>query len=249
VPKVIGIIPSRYASKRFPGKPLALISGVPVIVRVFKQALKCNILDDLIIATDDHRIADVVTENGGKVVMADGKFKCGTERVASVAKNHKTDIVVNIQGDDLLISPDIINKVVNCLIDNPKALMSTACSRIKDPADIDDPNTVKVVMAKDGKALYFSRSRMPWFKGENSSTAFDEIKAFHHIGIYGFKADFLQKFASLEQSMLEKTESLEQLRALENGYDIYCVKTSLSFVDINSQSDLFKAEKMLEGLR
>jgi len=162
---VIGIIPSRYASRRFPGKPLATLGGLPIIVRVVQQAQKCTILDDLIVATDDQRIADVVAEHKGKALITAGKFACGTDRVASIAASLKADIIINIQGDEPLLAPEVIDKVANCLIDNPKALMSSACSAIKDHTEIDNSDIVKVVLSKDGRALYFSRSRIPWFDG------------------------------------------------------------------------------------
>jgi 3-deoxy-manno-octulosonate cytidylyltransferase (CMP-KDO synthetase) len=249
VPKVIGIIPSRYASRRFPGKPLALLGGLPIVVRVFQQAQKSTILDDVLVATDDQRIAGEVVKHGGKAVITTGNFTCGTDRVAAVAKNIKADIVVNIQGDELILAPEIIDKVANCLIDNPKAVMSTACNPIKDMNEVNNPDVVKVVLAKDKRALYFSRSRIPWFDSRLNEVVPSSVPVYHHIGIYGFTSEFLQTFATLKQTPLEKAESLEQLRALENGYQIHCVITPYVFLGINSQEDLFEAEKMLEQLR
>ncbi|MCD6163650.1 MAG: 3-deoxy-manno-octulosonate cytidylyltransferase [candidate division Zixibacteria bacterium] len=249
MPKVIGIIPSRYNSKRFPGKPLATLAGLPIIVRVIKQAQKATILDDVIVATDDERIAEVVRKHEGKAVITSGKFSCGTDRIASVAKNLKADIVMNIQGDEPMLSPEVITKTANYLIDNPKAVMSTACSKITDFSEIDNPNDVKVVIAKDNRALYFSRSRLPWFENKNGQTGSDLPEIYRHIGIYSFTAEFLQTFASLKQTPLELTEGLEQLRALENGYDIYCLKASQVFSGIDSREDLSRAEKILQNLR
>ncbi|MCP4580369.1 MAG: 3-deoxy-manno-octulosonate cytidylyltransferase [candidate division Zixibacteria bacterium] len=249
MPKVIGIIPARYASRRFPGKALATLGGLPIVVRVYNQAKKATIFDDVIVATDDQRIFDTVSQHDGKVVMTTGNYICGSERVAAVAKDLKADIFVNIQGDEPLISPQIIEKVANCLIDNPKALMSTACSPITDIEEIDNPNVVKVVMDKNNRALYFSRSRVPWFETRGREIDLKTIPIFHHFGIYGFTAEFLQKFRSLGQSNLEIIESLEQLRALENGYDIYCVSSKQIYTGIDSQEDLFKAEQLLEGMR
>ncbi len=248
MPKVIGIIPARYASRRFPGKPLAVLGGLPIIVRVYNQAKKATILDDVIVATDDQRIADIVTQHKGKVVMPTGNFTCGSERVAAVAKNLKADIVLNIQGDEPLISPQVIEKVANYLIDNPKALMTTACSPIRNYEDIDNPNIVKVVLDKNNRALYFSRSRIPWFDGKAADFKRGAMPIYHHFGIYGFTSDFLQVFVSMKQSRLEKMESLEQLRALENGYDIYCITGTQIYSGIDSQEDLFKAEQMLESM-
>lgn len=226
-----------------------MLGELPVIVRVVKQAQKSTVLDDVIVATDDQRISDAVTKHGGKAVITSGNFSCGSDRVAAVAKDYKTDLVVNVQGDEPFLSPEVIDKVVNCLIDNPKAVMSTAYSPIHDFSEIDNPDIVKVALAKDGQALYFSRSRIPWF--DNGIDIFEskKITVFRHIGIYGFTSEFLQTFASLNRTPLEKTESLEQLRALENGYKIYCVKSSREFLGIDSQEDLFRAEKILESLR
>jgi len=249
VPKVIGIIPSRYDSRRFPGKSLALLGGLPIIVRVFKQAEKSTTLDDVIVATDDQRIVDTVIKHGGKAVITDGGFSCGSDRVAWAARDIKTDLVINIQGDEPMLSPEVIDKVADYLIDNPKAVMSTACSRITDISEIDNPDVVKVVLARDSHALYFSRSKIPWFDNIDEQINADSVNVYRHIGIYGFTSEFLQVFASLNQTPLEKTEKLEQLRALENGYNIYSIKTSHTFLGIDSREDLFRAEKMLENQR
>ena len=199
-------------------------------------------------ATDDQRIYDTVIEHEGRAVITDSSYTCGSERVAQVAKDLKADIVVNIQGDEPLISPLVIEKVANVLIDNPKAQMSTACSPISNFEEIDNPNVVKVVLDKNNRALYFSRSRIPWFDKNDKNVSLRSLPIYHHFGIYGFTSEFLQTFASLGQSRLEKVESLEQLRVLENGYDIYCVIATQVFSGIDSQEDLFKAEKILESL-
>lgn len=249
MPKVIGIIPSRYVSRRFPGKPLALLGGIPIIVRVMQQAQKSSIVDEIIVATDDNRIADTVTKHGGKAVIIREKFTCGSERVAAVAKDLKADIVLNIQGDEPLLSPEVIDKVAGCLIDRPRAVMSTACSPFLDMVNIDNPDIVKVVLAKDRRALYFSRSRIPWTAEKSSPGSPTHTNIYRHIGVYGFTPKFLQTFASLKRTPLETAEGLEQLRALENGYDIYCVICSHIALGIDTQEDLLKAEKILESLR
>lgn len=248
MPKVIGIIPSRYTSKRFPGKALALLGGIPIIVRVYNQTKKATILDDVIVATDDQRIYDTIVEYGGKAVMASGNFTCGSERVAHVAKEIKGDIFINIQGDEPLISPMVIEKTANVLIDNPKASMSSACCKISSYEELNNPNIVKVVLDKNNRALYFSRSRIPWFDEKDKEVSLARLPIFRHFGIYGFTSGFLQTFVKLGQSVLEKIESLEQLRVLENGYDIYCVIASQVFSGIDTQEDLFKAEQILEDM-
>jgi 3-deoxy-manno-octulosonate cytidylyltransferase (CMP-KDO synthetase) len=248
VPKVIGIIPSRFASKRFPGKALALLGGLPIIVRVYNQARKATILDEVIVATDDHRIYDTVIEHDGRAVITSGSFVCGSERVASVAKDIKADIIINIQGDEPFISPMVIEKVANVLIDNPRAKMSTACSPICGIDEINNPNVAKLVLDKNKRALYFSRSRIPWFNETDKDINLNTLPIYHHFGIYGFTSEFLQTYVKLGQSKLEEIESLEQLRVLENGYDIYCVIASQIYSGIDSQEDLFKAEQILESM-
>ena len=249
MPKVIGIIPSRYDSKRFPGKPLALLDGIPIIVRVYQQAQKATVLDDLFVAADDQRIADAVDRYGGKATIVTGGFTCGSERVAAAARDLKADIVINIQGDEPLLAPGTIEKVADCLIDNPKAVMSTACCPFNDIAEMSNINMVKTVLARDGRALYFSRNPIPWFSRDMSDWTMGQLRGYHHVGLYGFTAEFLQVFASLEQTVLEKTEQLEQLRALEHGYDIHCVIVKQIFSGIDTQEDLFNAEKIMGSMR
>jgi 3-deoxy-manno-octulosonate cytidylyltransferase (CMP-KDO synthetase) len=228
---------------------LALLGGVPIIIRVMQQAQKSSIVDDIIVATDDARIAETVTEYGGKTAITRGKFTCGSERVAAVAKDLKADIVLNIQGDEPLLSPEVIDKVAGRLIDNSKAVMSTACSTFLDTANVDNPDIVKVVLDKDGRALYFSRSRIPWSVDNKGFESSAPVDIYRHIGVYGFTPKFLQTFASLKRTPLETVEGLEQLRALENGYDIYCVICKHITLGIDTQEDLLKAEKILDGMR
>ena len=226
-----------------------MLDGIPIIVRVYQQAQKATVLDDLFVATDDRRIAVAVIHHGGKAVMATGSFTCGSERVAAAARDSKADIVINIQGDEPLLAPGTIEKVADCLIDNPKAVMSTACCPINDFAELTNINIVKTVLARDGRALYFSRNPIPWFNTDESSWIISRVPCYHHVGLYGFAAEFLQVFASLEPTILEKAEQLEQLRALEHGYDIYCVVVKQIFSGIDTQEDLFRAEKIIESMR
>lgn len=240
--KVIGIIPARNQSKRFPGKILATLGGVPLITRVMRSAENSKILSDVYIATDDDQIASITRDYGGKVIMTDSCHKTGTDRIAEAAlKIGDSDIVVNIQADEPFLTGDIIDKVVSAL-DGPDIVMSSACSKIEDNEIINNPNTVKVVFDKDGCALYFSRSRIPsgGFPGGDSAAIYG------HFGIYGFKTDFLYKYASLERSPLEISENLEQLRALENGFKIKMVVVDGYFPGINTRDDLINAEKILE---
>jgi 3-deoxy-manno-octulosonate cytidylyltransferase (CMP-KDO synthetase) len=247
VPKVIAVIPSRYASKRFPGKPLAILGGLPVIVRVYQQAKKAATINDVYVATDDKRIADTVTSHGGKVMFTESNFICGTDRIASVIKGLDADYVVNIQGDEPLIDPVTIDSVVNVLIDNPNEVMSTACSIMEDPTQADNPNIVKVVLSQKSHALYFSRSNIPYWAAydKNNPNQKNGLTIYRHIGIYGFRIDFLRKYPAWPRTPLEIAENLEQLRALENGYSIKCVISKQEFLGIDSPEDLPAAEKRL----
>ena len=240
--KAIGIIPARDQSKRFPGKILATLGGVPLVVRVLNAAKESKLLSDVYIATDDEKIAAVVADYGGRVIMTGAHHKTGTDRVAEAAsKLDQCEIIVNIQADEPFMTSDIIDKVVMAL-DDPEVYMSTACSKIENESDLDDPNVVKVVFDKRGFALYFSRSTIPSAKYGGSGA--EEV--YGHLGVYGFKRDFLYKFASLERSSLELSESLEQLRAIENGYGIKTLVVDGYFSGINTREDLLKAEEILE---
>jgi 3-deoxy-manno-octulosonate cytidylyltransferase (CMP-KDO synthetase) len=247
VPKVIAVIPSRYASKRFPGKPLAILGGLPIIVRVYQQAAIAATINDTYVATDDRRIADTVTKYGGKVIFTEGSFVCGTDRIASAIKGLDVDYVVNIQGDEPLIKPDTIDSVVGVLLNNPGEVMSTACSVMEDSAQADNPNIVKVVLSQNGHALYFSRSRIPFWSAYDKtvSNPKDNQPVYRHIGIYGFKAEFVRKYPTWSRTPLEIAENLEQLRALENGYQIKCVISNQEFLGIDTPEDLPAAEKRL----
>lgn len=244
--KVIGIIPVRFKSKRFPGKPLADISGKPMVQHVYERAKKSKILDDLIIATDDKRIFDKVKEFKAKVVLT-GEHPTGTDRCAEVARKIKAEIVVNIQGDEPVIDPEIIDNAVEPLIKDKKILVSTLVHKIEDENELENPNIVKVVVDKDNFALYFSRSVIPYYlacrqTGKNIKKIF-----YKHIGLYVYRKDFLLKFVNMPQSMLEKAEELEQLRALENGYRIKTVLTNYSSIPVDVPKDIKKVEKFLKS--
>jgi 3-deoxy-manno-octulosonate cytidylyltransferase (CMP-KDO synthetase) len=240
VPKAIGIIPARYHSKRFPGKALALIGGVPLIVRVLQSAQKSSHLDEVIVATDDQNIANTVTRFGGRVIITNENHTTGSDRIAEAAQGLDCDFIVNIQGDEPFISAEIIDQVTKAL-ENPDIVMSSACAPLSSFSDFSNPNAVKVVLDQAGDALYFSRSPIPFFR----YGAADHIGAFRHIGIYGFKKEFLGKFAALPQTPLEIFESLEQLRALEHGYKIRVLIVDFKFAGIDSPDDLALAEEIL----
>ena len=243
--RTLGIIPSRWGSTRFPGKPLAIINGKPMIQHVYERVSRIPQLSGAIVATDDDRIMDCVREFGGQAVMTSSTHKSGTDRCGEVlknliAKNIRPDVVINIQGDEPFIRPETITAVANLLKNNPLCDIATAVTATTDDAKIDNPNCVKAVLAKDGRALYFSRSRVP-FKRELTEEN-KNIPYWHHCGIYGYRRAALERFVHLPVSPLEKLEKLEQLRALEDGMKIYCVEIQPGGPAIDTVEDLARAE-------
>lgn len=243
--KVVGIIPARYASTRFPGKPLALIKGKTMIRRVYEQALESK-LDAVVVATDDARIADEVMSFGGRYVLTDPNHRSGTDRCREALDllGETFDAVVNIQGDEPFIDPEQINLMVGLISRNDTELASLA-KRIDDEGELFSPNTVKVVMGADGKALYFSRHPIPFMRNEETSEWLAKGMYFKHIGIYAYKSETLRMVAEMPMSTLERSESLEQLRWLENGLCIRMGITDTENVSIDTPSDLQKAESFI----
>jgi 3-deoxy-manno-octulosonate cytidylyltransferase (CMP-KDO synthetase) len=228
---VIAVIPARYESSRFPGKPLADVGGKPMIRRVYEQAVLCKGLDHVIVATDDNRIVKAVAAFGGKAVMTPSECASGTDRVFQAAKSlsHiKAEYIINIQGDQVVFAQDAVENMVKALKGGCE--MTTIAVRA-DEKDMDDPNAAKVVCNEAGYALYFSRSPIPYFREPG------HYAPLKHIGIYGFHKDTLARISSLKPTALEKSESLEQLRALENGIPIYVVVTKGKFSEINTPED------------
>jgi 3-deoxy-manno-octulosonate cytidylyltransferase (CMP-KDO synthetase) len=220
-PQVLVVIPARWGSVRFPGKPLHPIAGKPLIQHVWERCLDCQAVDKIVIATDDARIADSARRFDGVAVLTSPDHPSGTDRVAEAAlafPNHQ--IIINVQGDEPLISPRLIDELARTLVSEPSVPMITAAAPIVDPEHLADANVVKVVLDARKDALYFSRSLIPYPRNASSG-----IKALRHLGIYGFQRDFLQQFVRWSPSPLELTESLEQLRALENGARIRVVLT------------------------
>ncbi len=221
--KIVGVIPARYASTRFPGKPLALVAGKPLIQRVIGQCQKAKSLSEIIVATDDSRIADVA-QKFCRVEMTSPTHPSGSDRIAEVTGKIACDAVVNIQGDEPLIEPSVIDAVAGALEQNE---MSTAATRIKNPAELDNPNVVKVVVNAAGRALYFSRRTIPYLREAASRPVSEQLAAFaflKHLGIYGYRRETLLRLVKFPVSPLEAAEKLEQLRALENGIPIAVVK-------------------------
>ncbi|HHW11600.1 MAG TPA: 3-deoxy-manno-octulosonate cytidylyltransferase [Firmicutes bacterium] len=242
---VVGIIPARYGSTRLPGKPLKLIAGKPMIEHVYRRAEKAACLSDLLVATDDLRIKEAVEAFGGKAVMTSADHQTGTDRLVEAVGYldlGPEDIVVNIQGDEPLLDPRMIDELAQPLINDPGLVMSTLKHRITDTAEINNPNVVKVVTDLEGFALYFSRSPLPY----NRTGA--DVPVFKHVGLYAYRKAFLLKYASMARTPLEQAESLEQLRALENGYRIKVVETHFQTIGVDSQSDLDRINKLLCGV-
>jgi len=234
-----GIIPARFHSQRFPGKPLALIQGKPMIERVFERASTAKFLEQIIVATDDERIAQAAQKIGAEVRMTSPHHNSGTERVAEVANKVKTPLIINIQGDEPLVSGQMIDTLILALQDEFIPMVSLM-AKIQDLNLLRDANTVKVVVDKDSFALYFSRSPLPF----QASDFF-----YQHIGIYGYQRDFLFNYIRLEPSRLEKTENLEQLRALEHGYRIKMIETQSQILSVDTPNDIIKLEEFLKNRR
>jgi len=248
VQKAVAIIPARYDSTRFPGKPLALLHGKTIIQRVYEQVNASNLIESVWIATDDRRIYDAVTAFGGRAVMTSADHVCGTDRIAEAAGNIACDIIVNVQGDEPFIRPEMVDDTVMMLRDDAKASMSTLAVRIRSREDAVSPHVVKVVMDNAGYALYFSRSPVPYHRDswENpEKITFDEKKnvLYKHIGIYGYRKEALVKFTKMGKGVLEDTEKLEQLRALASGMKIKVKETKYDTFGIDTLEDLRKAEE------
>jgi 3-deoxy-manno-octulosonate cytidylyltransferase (CMP-KDO synthetase) len=234
MPEIVIIIPSRYASTRFPGKPLADIGGKTMIRRVWEQCSAAALAERVIIATDDERIVHEVESFGGEAFITPSNLNSGSERVAFVAQRVSGDIFVNVQGDEPLIPPATIDNAIKALIDNEKADIGTVACPIRSFADFVNPNVVKAVCAQDGRALYFSRASIPFSREERHSIA----GCLKHIGVYAFRRAALERFASLPENALERCERLEQLRALEDGMTIHVSTVESDTVAVDAPEDI-----------
>ncbi|MDD3114382.1 MAG: 3-deoxy-manno-octulosonate cytidylyltransferase [Anaerovibrio sp.] len=233
------VIPARYASTRLPGKPLADIAGKPMIVRVFEQASRAKSLSGVIAAVDNQRVFDALEAHGGRAMMTAKNHPTGTDRLAEVAAAHpEAELIINVQGDEPLIEPDLIDALAAAFEAEPELQMATVKSPMRDKAEMQNPNNVKVVTDKNGYALYFSRSLLPYPR-ENTGAV-----VYKHIGIYAYKRDFLLSYAKMQPTVLEQTESLEQLRALENGYKIKVIATDFQFVGVDTPEDLAEVNRL-----
>jgi 3-deoxy-manno-octulosonate cytidylyltransferase (CMP-KDO synthetase) len=243
---ILGIIPARYDSTRFPGKLLALIAGKPLIQRVVERCRRAKSLSEVIIATDDARIAEVAREYC-RVKMTRADHPSGSDRSAEVAARSECDAVVNIQGDEPLIDPAVIDAVAGALADNE---MSTAATPIKNPNEYDNSNVVKVIVNAAGRALYFSRRTIPYLREAASRSVSEQLAAFpflKHLGIYGYRRETLLRLVKLPVSSLEQAEKLEQLRALENGIQITVVEVDHDCVGVDVPEDVGRVEQLLRA--
>ncbi len=237
-PHLVVVIPARYESTRFPGKPLADIGGRPMIEHVYTRAVEVPGVSAVVVATDDTRISEAVTQFGGLVRMTRSTHRTGLERVAEVAADLDCDIVVNVQGDEPLLEPRMVTEAVGALEVDDTVRMSTLCRQISSAADTGNPNVVKVVVDRHGDALYFSRAAVPFVPDATQP-------AFRHIGLYAYRRAFVCELAALPQTPLEIAESLEQLRALEHGFRIRVVETHYDSIGVDTPEDLERVRRQM----
>jgi 3-deoxy-manno-octulosonate cytidylyltransferase (CMP-KDO synthetase) len=251
---IIAIIPARYGSTRFPGKSLAMIKDKPMIQWVYERTKLSKLVQRVIVATDDDRILKAVRAFGGEAVMTSPVHATGTDRIAEVVRDLACDLVVNVQGDEPLIQPDMIDQAIAPLAADPSIPMGTLCRKITDRTEAFDPNVVKVVFDEKGFALYFSRAPIPWNRDEWAGKhSFGDLSLagplYKHIGLYVYRRDFLLQYAGMPQAALENTEKLEQLRALERGYRIKVTVTEHESFGVDIPGDLGKILNRLEESR
>ncbi|QPJ63461.1 MAG: 3-deoxy-manno-octulosonate cytidylyltransferase [Candidatus Nitronauta litoralis] len=245
-PQAVGIIPARWDSSRFPGKPLALLGGKPMVLWVMEAADRAASLDEVIVATDDSRIRDAVTQAGGKACMTSPEHETGSDRIAEVAAGGNWEIVVNIQGDEPLIDPFVIDRAVEGLKANPDIPVSTLKTPIKSKEEFNDPNAVKVVTDINDRALYFSRSSIPFDRDGNQGDK-EKIKgSYRHLGLYAYRKNFLIEFTQMRSTILETKEKLEQLRILESGHSILVLEVSSISPGVDCPEDLARLETLIK---
>ena len=246
--KVLGIIPARYQSTRFPGKPLAMIEGKSMIMHVYEQAKKCEGLDEVVVATDNKAIFSHVKSMGAKALMTSEHHKSGTERCAEALEKTEGgfEVLINIQGDEPFINPKQIQKVID-LFSNKSVKIGTLIKRITEIPQLKSPNIVKAVIGSSGEALYFSRSVIPFPRDLDEKEWLNSIRFYKHIGLYGYRSQTLTELVKLNEGMLEQAESLEQLRWLENGYKIQTSETQEDTSGIDTYEDLLEVVKKLKN--
>jgi len=239
---ITAIIPARYASTRLPGKPLLDIAGKPMVQHVYERAQRAELVSRVIVATDDRRIFDAVGRFGGKAVMTSESHKSGTDRLAEVAKGLDSDIIVNIQGDEPLIEPGMIDEAIRPLMEDNSIAMGSLKAEIRDEMELNNPNVVKVVVDRNGFALYFSRYPIPYIRDDSPLSLL--TGRFKHVGLYVYRREFLLEYAGMPQTPLEEAEKLEQLRALENGYRIKVPTTRYQSIGVDTEEDLERVRRL-----
>ena len=235
----IAVIPARYASTRFPGKPIKLLSGKPIIQHVYEAVVKSDIFSEVIVATDSQIILDTVLKFGGIAELTDKNHKSGTDRICEIAVKKKCDVVVNVQGDEPFITTKILKSVID-VFENSNVRIASLMHEITDKNEIFNPNNVKVVVDRDNYSIYFSRAPIPYKRDREGNW-----KAYKHLGVYAFRKEALLEFVSMKPCYLEETEKLEQLRLLSNGFKIKMIKTDYSGFGIDTPEDLTEAQKKI----
>lgn len=242
--KVLCVIPARYASTRLPGKPLSMIAGKPMIQHVYERACQAQLPDEVVVATDNELVEKAVLDFGGKAVMTSPDHPSGTDRLAEVALMYPdVDVIVNVQGDEPMIPPEVIDRLAEVFNGDADLNMATM-KVVMDEEDYENPAAVKVVTDQQGYALYFSRSLMPYPRNKPEG-----FKVFKHVGIYAYRRNFLLKYAALAPTPLEKAESLEQLRALENGYKIKVLESDFQGIGVDTPEDLAAVNALFEKMK
>ncbi len=239
--KVLGIIPARYGSTRLEGKPLKDICGKPMIQHVYERASRASLVSELVVATDDPRIVEAVKGFGGRAQLTSAAHKTGTDRIEEVARLFDAEIVINIQGDEPLLDPRMIDELAHPMLNDPTIPAGTLCAPILEKEKLDNPNVVKVVFDRNRFALYFSRSLIPYPRKKDSFTAYE------HIGVYAYRADFLRTYVTMPQTPLESTELLEQLRILETGYRLLVLPTRFEYLalSVDTVEDLEQVRRIV----
>ncbi|OKH21028.1 3-deoxy-manno-octulosonate cytidylyltransferase [Chroogloeocystis siderophila] len=238
--EILAVIPARYDSQRFPGKPLVMIGDRPMVQWVYEAAQSCPAFSKVVVATDSQLVADCVTQFGGAVEMTSSAHQTGTDRVAEVALRYpQMKAIANVQGDQPFVTADMLMQLVNPYLQGESPDMTTLACPLEEETNYFDPNVVKVLCDRHNRALYFSRSPIPYYRNPGSAPVF------HHLGLYAFRQDFLAAYAQLTPTPLEQCEGLEQLRVLENGYSIHVCQTEKLVIEINTPADLLQAQSFI----
>jgi len=243
-PRILAVVPARFASTRFPGKIIAPLAGKPLVLHAYERACEASLVSEALVATDDDRVVQALAPFGVPVMLTSPDHSSGTDRIAEVAGQVDADILVNLQGDEPLIDPRTIDATIQPLLEDPDLVMATARHLIKDPGQIANPNVVKVVCDGQGRALYFSRSAIPYIRDEADRASARDCY-WQHIGLYVYRHAFLPQFAAMAQTPLEKLEKLEQLRVLENGYPIAVVDTEYEGTGVDTPEDLERVRELM----